>query len=85
MKPCVQRDRLRKKFELAIKRYQAQIEQTNLAASSVDPVQFKLAQEKQMAIQKAYNSASGAFFQHCEQHQCETTATLALSKAVNAA
>jgi hypothetical protein len=69
---CTQLAKLHKNFELAMKRYRTEIEKINVDALSVDPVEFKIAQEKQREIERAYKEASDAYLQHCEQHQCET-------------
>jgi hypothetical protein len=53
-----------------MKRYRAEIEKTNAATLSIDPVEFKVAQEKTNQIEQAYEEAFGAYWQHCE-HQCE--------------
>jgi hypothetical protein len=71
--PCPQHAKLRKDFELTLKQYRAGIEKTNAATLSVDPVEFKVAQEKTKEIEQAYKAAFEAYWKHCEQHQCETT------------
>ena len=67
---CMELTKLRKNFEQVMKRYRAEIENTNAATLSVDPVEFKIAQEKQREIEQAYKEASDAYLRHCEQHQC---------------
>jgi hypothetical protein len=68
---CTERDNLRKSVELVTKRYRAEIEEISVATLSVDPVEFKTAQERYRTIEKAYKKASAALVQHCEQHKCE--------------
>jgi hypothetical protein len=73
---CAKLADLRKNLELAMRRYRVEVETTNVATLSVDPVEFRIAQEKKREIERAYREAFHAFVQHCEQHQCETNRTL---------
>jgi hypothetical protein len=67
---CLESDKLRKNFELAVKRYNAEMHETNLATSSVDPVEFRKAQQKQREIEQVYKNAWEAYFRHRGEHRC---------------
>jgi hypothetical protein len=71
--PCAQRAQLQKDLEEAMRRYGAEVEKTKIGTFSVDPVEFKISQDKMREIKHVYKEALDAYRQHCKQHQCEDT------------